>query len=190
MTRAFLIVALLAAVPFASCSAPNTRRPPGDSPPASETPRYESKATRTSPASTFNGRVMSVVDGDTIVVLDAQRSYEIRLQGIDAPEGGQAFGGRSSQNLSDLIAEKEVTVTWHKRDRYRRIVGEVSINGRDICLEQIKAGMAWHYKYYQSEQTPEDRALYADAEVEARASRRGIWTDASPIAPWDFRNRR
>ena len=59
-----------------------------------------------------------------------------------------------------------------------------------VGLEQIKAGMAWHYKYYQSEQTPEDRAFYADAEIQARASRRGLWTDASPIPPWDFRNRR
>ena len=191
MTRAFLTVVLLAAVPFASCSAPSTRKLRGNPPPASETPRYESKATRTSPASTFNVRVVSVSDGDTIVVFDnANRSYEIRLHGIDAPEGGQAFGDRSRQNLSDLIAEKEVTVTWYKRDRYRRIVGEVSIDGRDICLEQLKAGMAWHYKYYQAEQTPEARALYAAAEAEAKASRRGLWTDASPIAPWDFRNRR
>lgn len=189
MNRAFLTVAMLAAMLLASCFAPSARKP-ADQPPASETPRYASKATRTSPASTFNGRVLSVVDGDTIVVFNAQRSYEIRLQGIDAPEGGQAFGDRSRQNLSDLVAEKEVTVRWYKRDRYRRIVGEVSIDGLDICLEQIKAGMAWHYKYYQSEQTPEDRAFYADAEIQARASRRGLWTDASPIPPWDFRNRR
>ena len=188
MTRAFLTVALLAAMAFVSCSAPSTPKLRRNPPPARETPRYESKATRTSPAATFNGRVLSVVDGDSIVVFDnAQRSYEIRLQGIDAPEGGQAFGDRSRQNLSDLIGEKEVTVTWYKRDRYGRIVGEVSINGLDICLEQIRAGMAWHYKYYQSEQTPEDRAFYADAETEARASRRGLWTDASPIPPWVFR---
>ena len=190
MTRAFLPVALLAAVLFASCSAPATRKP-GNPPPASETPRYQSKATRTSPASTFNGKVTSVIDGDSIVVFDsASRSYEVRLSGIDAPEGGQEFGERSRQNLSDLIAEKEVTVTWNKRDRYGRIVGEVSMDDLDVCLEQIKAGMAWHYKYYQSEQTPEDRAFYADAEIQARASRRGLWTEASPIPPWDFRNRR
>jgi endonuclease YncB( thermonuclease family) len=98
---------------------------------------------------------VSVADGDTIVVLnDTQRSYEIRLKGIDAPEGGQAFGDSSHQNLIDLMEGEEVSVRWSKRDRYGRIVGEVSINGRDICLEQIKAGMAWHYKYYQSEQTP------------------------------------
>ncbi len=102
-------------------------------------------------------------------------------------ESGKAFGDRSRQNLSGLVTGKEVTVAWSKRDRYGRIVGLVSINGRDICLEQIKAGMAGQYKYYQSEQTAEDRKLYADAEAGARESRLGLWTDANPIPPWDFR---
>lgn len=188
--KTFLITATSLLV--AACSAPSTRTRPVDGPrPASGTPRYESRVRQTAPASTFSGRVVEVPDGDTIRVLaDDNRTHEIRLQGIDAPEGGQAFGDRSRQNLSNLIAENEVTVTWHKHDRYRRLVGEVSVNGQDICLEQIKAGMAWHYKYFQSEQTPENRAIYADAEVAARASRRGLWTDASPIPPWQFRNGR
>lgn len=189
MTRSFLIVALLTTTLFASCSAP-PKRQVEEPPVAAATPRYESRV-RQAPNSSFNGHVVSVADGDTIVVVDdAKRSYEIRLQGIDAPEGGQAFGEGSRQNLSGLVIEKEVTVAWSKRDRYGRIVGQVSSNGRDICLEQIKAGMAWHYKYFQSEQTAEDRKLYADAEVEARASRVGLWADANPIPPWDFRRGR
>jgi len=174
----------------ASCSAPSTRTDV-NSLRASTTPRYESRSKQPVVASTFSGRVVNVPDGDTVVVVtDDQRTHEIRLQGIDAPEGGQAFGDLSRQSLSDLIAGNEVTVRWTKRDRYHRLVGEVSINGIDICLEQIKAGMAWHYKYYESEQSSENRARYADAEAEARASRRGLWRDASPIPPWDFRNGR
>ena len=176
---------------LAACSAPSTRTRQVNGPSTSAPPRYESRSKQTVPASTFTGRVVNVPDGDTIVVLaDDNRTHEIRLQGIDAPEGGQAFGDRSRQNLSDVIAEEEVTVTWYKRDRYKRLVGEVSINGTDLCLEQIKAGMAWHYKHYQSEQTPKDRTLYAEAEVAARVSRHGLWADASPIPPWNFRNGR
>jgi hypothetical protein len=67
---------------------------------------------------------------------------------------------------------------------------KVLLDGRDVCLEQVRSGMAWHYKYYQAEQSPEDRKLYTDAEVEARATRRGLWTDANPTPPWDFRNGR
>ena len=89
------------------------------------------------------------------------QNHKIHLQGIDAPEGGQAFGNRSHQNLSDLIFSKDVTIEWFKRDRYGRKVGKVLLDGSDVCLEQIKAGMAWHYKYYQLEQSKEDRELYA-----------------------------
>ena len=185
----FVITATLFLLP--ACSAPSTRTRQVNGPSTSAPPRYESRSKQTVPASTFTGRVVNVPDGDTIVVLtDDNRTHEIRLQGIDAPEGGQAFGNRSQQHLSDLIAGEEVTVTWYKRDRYKRLVGGVSINGSDICFEQIKAGMAWHYKYYQSEQTLENRVLYAEAELAARAARSGLWTDANPIPPWNFRNGR
>jgi len=50
--------------------------------------------------------------------------------------------------------------------------------------------MAWDYKYYQAEQSPEDRKLYANAEDEARAMGRGLWADANPSPPWDFRHGR
>jgi endonuclease YncB( thermonuclease family) len=62
------------------------------------------------------------------------------------------------------------------------------LGSQDVCLEQIRAGMAWHYKYYQDEQTPEDRKLYADAEDTARSSGVGLWIDPNPIPPWDFRH--
>ena len=134
---------------------------------------------------------MIIEDGDTITVFDAtNRNYTIRLQGIDAPEGGQSFGNKSRQNLSELVGGKEVTVEWFKRDRYGRIVGKVSLDGNDVCLEQIKAGMAWHYKYYQSEQSNEDRELYANAETAARVRKQGLWSDGNPIPPWDFRRAR
>ncbi|HKU74085.1 MAG TPA: thermonuclease family protein [Pyrinomonadaceae bacterium] len=173
-----------------SCSATEIRQV--NAPPApSSTQRYESRPRRTSPLPTFSGRVVGIDDGDSIIVLDVDnRSHKIRLQGIDAPEGGQAFGDRSRQSLSDLVFSKDITIEWFKRERYGRLVGKVLVDGRDVCLDQIKAGMAWHYKYFQSEQTAEDRRLYADAEVEARASRVGLWADANPIPPWNFRRGR
>ena len=103
----------------------------------------------------FQGRVVGVEDGDTITVLDSfNQNHRIRLQGIDAPEKAEAFGTRSGQNLSQVIFDRVVTIEWSKHDRYRRIVGKVTLDGRDICLEQVRAGMAWHYKYYQDEQNP------------------------------------
>ncbi|MCA1851697.1 MAG: thermonuclease family protein [Beggiatoa sp.] len=47
--------------------------------------------------------------------------------------------------------------------------------------------MAWHYKRYEREQSPEDRVAYARAEETARAERRGLWRDPKPVPPWEFR---
>jgi len=139
-------------------------------------------------AATLSGRVVGVHDGDTITVLDANRTqYKIRLAGIDAPESKQAFGNRSKQNLSDLVFGKDVAVEWDKRDRYQRVVGVVLVDGHDVNLEQVRAGMAWWYRQYAKEQIPDDRRLYELAENEARAAKRGLWADANPMPPWEWR---
>ena len=122
-------------------------------------------------AAELTGLVVGVSDGDTITVLVDKTPYKIRLAGIDAPESRQAFGQASKQHLSALVYKKPVTVLWVKKDRYGRTLGKVMVDGTDVCLEQIKAGVAWHYKRYASEQPAQDRADYAAAEdyVKGRA---------------------
>jgi endonuclease YncB( thermonuclease family) len=139
----------------------------------------------------LTGRIVAVADGDTVRVLDATNTqHRIRLQGIDAPESHQAFGTQSKKSLSEMIFGREVTVTYEKTDQYGRLVGKILLDGRDINMEQVRNGMAWHYKEYQREQTPADRELYAKAEDEARTGRRGLWTDANPTSPSQFRKDR
>ena len=138
-------------------------------------------------AETLAGRVVGVTDGDTISVLDEKNSqHSIRLAGIDAPERRQAFGERSRQNLRRFAFQNDVKLECHKTDRYRRKVCRVTIEGLDIALVQIQAGMAWHYKQYQAEQSSEDRARYAEMEYDAKAQRIGLWQDKNPISPWEF----
>ena len=140
-------------------------------------------------ANTTTGLVVGIADGDTLTLLDADHvQHKIRLAGIDAPEKRQEFGSRSKQNLADLVFRKQVTVEWNKFDRYGRVIGKVLVGGDDVCLAQVRAGLAWHYKAYQREQSAADRERYAQAELDARASRRGLWRDASPVPPWDFRH--
>ncbi len=135
------------------------------------------------------GQVVGVSDGDTITLLDANKTqHKIRLAGIDAPEKAQAFGQASKKSLSDLVYRKQVAVYWEKKDRYQRTLGKVTLNELDICLEQVKRGMAWHYKQYQRDQSPEDRLKYDQAEKEARQNRVGLWADESPIEPSKFRH--
>ena len=134
------------------------------------------------------GHVVAVSDGDTITVLDGSKQrHVVRLMGIDAPEKAQAFGQQSKQSLSELVFDKDVSVTWFKQDRYGRTVGQVRLDDTDVCLEQIKRGMAWHYKDYEREQSVEDRSRYADAEEQARMSKLGLWEDDNQIRPSIFR---
>ena len=101
------------------------------------------------------GKVVGVSDGDTITVLDDQkRQHKIRLEGIDAPESNQAYGSRAKQSLSDLVFGKTVTVTSSKRDKYGPVLGKVTIDGKDISLEQVQRGMAWAYHYSANDVRP------------------------------------
>ena len=125
-------------------------------------------------ANVIHGRVVGVSDGDSVTVIDANKTqYKIRLAGIDAPERAQAYGQKSKQSLSDLVFGKQVDVEWSKLDRYGRTVGKIMMGGVDINLEQIKSGMAWHYKEYQNEQSPEDRVAYAQSESQAQGKKNG-----------------
>jgi endonuclease YncB( thermonuclease family) len=78
-------------------------------------------------------------------------------------------------------------VDYSKYDRYQRILGKVLVGGEDVNLEQVEAGMAWHYKKYQGEQSTSDRVKYSDAELEARRHKLGLWHDPSPVPPWEYR---
>ncbi len=137
---------------------------------------------------TLTGKVVKITDGDTLYVLDANyKDHKIRLGGIDAPERKQAYGLASRKHLASIVAGQQVKVEYQKRDRYGRIVGKVLHDGINVCLEQVKAGLAWHDKRYQHEQILEDRRLYADAEIRARDERLGLWRDNNPNPPWEHR---
>jgi endonuclease YncB( thermonuclease family) len=152
-------------------------------------------------AAELHGKVVGVSDGDTITVLDDLRNpHKVRLAGIDAPEKNQRYGTQAKEHLATLVFGRPVLVIWHKYDRYRRIVGQVRLAASSVCrrpdcphvedvgLAQIESGLAWHYKQYQNEQPVEDRRRYSLAEQAARTRREGLWKDAHPIPPWEYRS--
>ena len=156
-------------------------------------------------ADTLQGKVVKIADGDTVTVVDdSGKKHRIRLAGIDAPEKDQPYGDVSTQGLVELVSGKTVTIEYEKRDRYKRIIGKVLVDPPgdvfclaidcvkkiDVGLEQTKAGLAWHYKKYQSEQEESDRRAYSEAEIDARAERNGLWADKEPMAPWRWRRRK
>ena len=148
----------------------------------------------------FDARVVGVMDGDTITVLDANNAqHRIRLAGIDAPEMGQPFNGRSKQSLRRMVMGKQVRIEWDEQDRYGRLVGKVWVTPAginctqepcpktlDVGRAQLTVGLAWHY--LGKHQGEEDSLAYEFDETEARARRAGLWSEPDPVAPWDWRH--
>lgn len=129
-------------------------------------------------------RVISVHDGDTLTVLIDHHPVRVRLTDIDAPELRQPFGTRSRLSLSDLCFGKLAVLDVRSQDRYGRTLAQVNCAGTDANAEQVRRGYAWIFTRYARADSP----LYS-LQSAARAARRGLWTDPSPVPPWDWRRK-
>ena len=117
-------------------------------------------------ASTFTGRVERVIDGDTIVV----GTNIVRLAEIDAPELRTPHGPASRRALCELILHKHVTVTWTHRGRYRRIIGQVYLDGEWINLTMVARGWARQFRRYSRSHE------LAEAQTASRRHGLGRWS--------------
>ena len=131
----------------------------------------------------FAGRVVGVVDGDTLTILDGSRQVRVRLWGIDAPERGQPWSSRSREALAARAMHREARVAARGTDGYGRTLARVVVDGVDLGDAQLADGLAWVYRRYSH-----DRAMLA-LEEGARAARRGLWSLTDPEPPWEWRAR-
>ena len=124
--------------------------------------------------------------GDAATDAPAQ-TIRVRLAEVDAPEHHQPFGRRSREHLASLCLQRRAEVRPIAAngglDRYGRTVAHVRCGGTDAGVEQVRSGMAWVFGRYVT-----DRSLYG-LQNEARAAQRGLWIDAQPISPWEWRRR-
>ena len=143
----------------------------------------------------FTAKVQRVVDGDTVhVVNKAGKKFKVRLTGIDAPEKNQPYGLAATYKLTEILINKLVLLKSKPNngkpytvDRYKRVLAKIILDGRDINLSQVLRGYAWHFKRYQKQQSPSDRELYSEAEIDAKKNELGLWGEKNPIAPWKWR---
>lgn len=137
-------------------------------------------------AETMSGTVVTIIDGDTLVIQDAAKKHHVvRLAEIDAPEPKQRFYMQSSRALARMCLHKTAKVEWSQRDEHKRYLGYVNCAGTDANAEQLKHGMAWG----SPKSTKPTSALY-ELEAYARLRRIGLWRDENPVAPWEFRARK
>lgn len=134
------------------------------------------------PVFSFSGKLVKVLDGDTVEVLHNGRAERIRLNGIDTPEKGQPFGNKAKQFVLNIAAGETVKVHATDQDRYGRTIGEIILPG-DQSLNRllVKEGYAWWYRQYSN-----DRSL-GKLEKLAQAEGKGLWADADPVPPWEWR---
>ncbi len=146
-------------------------------------------------AASIAGKVVGITDGDTITVLvetdGKKESVRVRLWGIDAPEARQPFGQQAKESLSSLVFGKAVHVEIKDKDRYGRTVGNVSFRmsvSECIILSfsanevMVGRGLAWWYETF----APNAEKL-SNAQMEAKAAKRGLWAEPNPVPPWDWR---
>ncbi len=130
----------------------------------------------------FVGKCVGVSDGDTISVMKGDKAIKIRIDGVDCPETSQDFGAKAKTFTSEMVFGKDVEVKEKGLDKYGRTVGSVFVEGKNLNLELLKAGLAWHYKQYSKDEA------YSEAEKKARENMLGLWGGNNPVPPWDFRN--
>lgn len=140
-------------------------------------------------AQALEGKVVRITDGDTITVEANGNRHKVRLSGIDTPERDQPWGDAATREMRRMVAGKHVRVEWYKKDRWKRLIGNVYVDGEDVGLLMIERGMAWHFKRYAKEQDPEDRTAYAEVEKAAQGARRGLWSDPNPVPPREWRRK-
>ncbi len=121
-------------------------------------------------AAQIQGKVIRVLDGDTIEVLQEQQPVRVRLLNIDAPEKKQPFGRWSTNQLKALLAGQSVTVSYTQTDRYGRVLGRVvTANGTEANRQQVLKGAAWVYDRYNT-----DNSL-PTLQREAQTQKLGLW---------------
>ncbi len=132
----------------------------------------------------FVGKVVGVIDGDSIRVMHEGKPEQIRLIGIDCPEKRQPFGTRAKEYTSELAFGQEVSVYGNRRDRYGRTLAEVLLpDGRSLNQELVKAGLAWWFRKYSKD------LRLGELERQARVAKKCLWVDPHPVSPWEWRGK-
>ena len=136
-------------------------------------------------AKRFSAVVSHITDGDTVWVRPVRGGppQHVRINGIDAPEICQPFGGESRDALASLVLHKRVVVTAKASDDYQRTVATLRLRHEDIGKWMVAHGYAWSYRFKR------DPGPYARQEAAARNARTGLWAASGAESPRDFRVR-
>lgn len=138
-------------------------------------------------------KVVAVGSGDTLLIDDGVKRVIISILGIDAPENGQTFYEEAKRNLSDLITGKNVVLKYslhNLKNDFGYFPARVFVGEKDIGLSILQNGFAWRSEKDKFFLEKKDDETNERAEAKARSAKTGIWKDAKPQKPWEYRARK
>ena len=139
-------------------------------------------STNSSSNKDIQGFVITTLDGDSIIIKDKTSKAEhiIRLYGIDSPELEQFWGKNSKSFLNGMVINKEVAIKVKGYDKYKRILGIVYQNDKDINQIMVAKGYSWAYLYYSD--------TYKKEHFKAKKDKLGLWAYKA-IEPYKWRKK-
>lgn len=139
-------------------------------------------------ADLVRGKVVAYSSGTAFAVLDPDEKLKrIKLTGVDAPERRQRFAAQARQLASEWLGRSAIQIRVDGSDKDGRTHGRVEVDGRDVGLSLLNAGLAWCDPSDESMLPPPVRESYQAACAKAKAGRQGLWRDANPVPPWEYR---
>src|SRR6266576_7358079 len=138
-------------------------------------------------ASSLQGKVIEVLDGERITVISLNRPLKVKLVAIAAPVKEQPYADVATQHLSQLVSDKYVVVRYTSLDDDGYLLGRVTVNDMDVGEQMVRDGVAWYDKSQGADFSDQDRQAYFVCEQAARKEARGLWQDSAAVAPWEFR---
>lgn len=132
----------------------------------------------------YKAQVVSVTDGDSLIVSRSKGTEKVILYGVDCPELKQEFGSEARKFTVDNCFGKTITIKVHGTDNRGRTIADVVLaDGMDLNQELVRKGFAWWSDKY----APSDSKL-KQLHQSAKAAKLGLWSAAAPVPPWIFRN--
>ena len=130
----------------------------------------------------WTGKAEAPIDGDMLRIRDENdKLHKVRIQGVESPEDGQPFFKAAREHLGKVTKGRKLEVTEVGKDSAGQTLATIRVNGQDLRIDILAAGMAWHQR-----SVVEDPVLEAE-ERGAKARHLGLWFDADPVAPWEWR---
>ena len=129
------------------------------------------------------GKVVDVLQGDTLVVLQNGKRQILRLANIDCPENGQPWSEAAKNFTYHMVYGKTVKIWPAGSDAEGNETVFVFYKDKNLNKELVAEGLAWHYKAHARDPG------FVSLEMKARSHKKGLWQEKNPEPPWEYRRR-